>query len=63
MHGVADRLRFGQPDAAVVSGQQHRPFRQRNEQRIEHFQLHRNVMAIERDLLDVRFQLAVPFVS
>ncbi len=58
MHRVADRLRFVRRDAAVVAGQEHRPFRQRHEQRIEHLELDRNVVAIEPHRVDVGFQIA-----
>ncbi|MEH2688197.1 hypothetical protein DXU04_25220 [Bradyrhizobium diazoefficiens] len=58
VHGVADRLRLVRRDAAVVAGQQHRPLRQRHEQGIEHFQLHRHVVAVERHRVDVGFELA-----
>ncbi len=62
MHGVADRLRLVRGDAAVVAGQQHRPLRQRHEQRIEHFQLDRNVVAIEPHRVDVGFEFAQQLV-
>ena len=58
MHRVADRLRLVQRDAAVIAGQQHRPFGQRHEQRIEHLELHRHVLAVELHRVDVGFQLA-----
>ena len=62
VHRVADRLRLVARDAAVISGQQHRPFGQRDEQRIEHFELHWNVTAIQRHRVDVGFQLPKQFV-
>ncbi len=57
MHGVADRLRLVRRDAAVIAGQQHRPFGQGYEQRVEHFELHRNVPAVQRHRVDIRFEL------
>src|SRR5439155_9592148 len=57
VHRVADRLRLLRRDAAVIPGQQHRPFGQGYEHRIEHFELHRHVLAIQLHRIDVGFQL------
>ena len=58
VHGIADRSRLVLRDAAIIPRQQHRPFGQRDEFRIEHFELHWNVLAIQLHRIDGGFQLA-----
>ena len=62
VHGIADRLRLVRRDAAVIAGEQHRPLCQRHEQRVEHLQLHRHVVAVQLDGVDIGFQLTQQLV-
>ena len=52
-HRLAHRHGLSRGDAAVVAGQQHRPFGERHEQRGVDAQLDRHVAAVEAHALDV----------